>query len=450
MMNIWPPASVDWAGTFDPQNLPIYAYYDWVKYSSYTPGVGDNFTLQWTDDFDSWNTSRWAKATHTFDGNNCDFIPNNAVFQDGYMILCLTTPTEVGYSGAPVPDQDQDAAYIAWARSYPGQIKIYFSEEVEKSSAETLSHYTVPGLDLLSATLLSDGRTVLLSAENVDLTKNYNLVVQGVKDLAEPANIMELAFTVIKKPVILPARLNVGGPAWENYLADQSFQGVLEYGHVGGQAVTHSPSLEIAGTGEDELFRTEQRGLSFFSIRVKNGLYRVTLKFAETEYNSQGMRVFHILAEGNLYASDFDIYQEAGANTATEKILENVLVEDGILDIYLKQRSGETALSGIQVEEMVTALPRGERKPAHFRWHIYPNPFNSSTVIFYDLPRPGPVNIILYDITGRYIDKPVKGFQPAGPHRTRIDLSGYSTGIYLVQLTVGNLFTETRKILYTK
>jgi len=53
MMNIWPPDNVGWAGTFDPDVLPVYAYYDWVKYYSYTPGSGANFTLQWTDDFTS-------------------------------------------------------------------------------------------------------------------------------------------------------------------------------------------------------------------------------------------------------------------------------------------------------------------------------------------------------------------------------------------------------------
>ena len=67
MMNIWQPAYVDWAGAFDPASLPVYAYYDWVKYYAYTPGTGDNFTIQWTDDFNSFNGARWQKATHSWD-----------------------------------------------------------------------------------------------------------------------------------------------------------------------------------------------------------------------------------------------------------------------------------------------------------------------------------------------------------------------------------------------
>ncbi len=104
MMNIWQPDYPDWVGPFNPTNLPIYAYYDWVSYAAYTPGDGttgtnNGFTPVWHDDFDSWDTDRWQKATHTWNGNNCDFIPENVVFNNGYMVLCMTTPTNTGYSG---------------------------------------------------------------------------------------------------------------------------------------------------------------------------------------------------------------------------------------------------------------------------------------------------------------------------------------------------------------
>lgn len=104
MMNIWPPAYVDWVGTLNPGQLPSYAFYDWFRYYAYVPGTGNtgtdnDFILLWEDNFDTWNSTRWQKASHTWDGNNSDFTPANAVFQDGYFILCLTTPTNTGYNG---------------------------------------------------------------------------------------------------------------------------------------------------------------------------------------------------------------------------------------------------------------------------------------------------------------------------------------------------------------
>ena len=107
MMNIWQSTSTSWVGQFDSDILPVYAFYDWVKYYAYVPGSGNtgtdnDFILLWTDNFDFYDTARWTKATHTWNGNNADFIHANVVFQSGYMILCLTTPSNTGYSGDPL------------------------------------------------------------------------------------------------------------------------------------------------------------------------------------------------------------------------------------------------------------------------------------------------------------------------------------------------------------
>ena len=107
MMNIWQSTSVEWAGSFSTSTLPTYAYYDWVKYYLWVDGTGNagtnnDFILLWEDNFDSWDTNRWGKATHTWDGNNADFIHDNVVFMSGYMILCLSTPSATGYNGGPL------------------------------------------------------------------------------------------------------------------------------------------------------------------------------------------------------------------------------------------------------------------------------------------------------------------------------------------------------------
>ena len=125
MMNIWQPTWVDWVGEFDSDILPVYAFYDWVKYYAYVPGSGNtgtdnNFILLWEDDFDSWNTERWQKATHTFDNNNVDFIEENVVFQYGHMILCMTTPSNTGYNGDPLDIELNDVpGPISIGNAYP-------------------------------------------------------------------------------------------------------------------------------------------------------------------------------------------------------------------------------------------------------------------------------------------------------------------------------------------
>lgn len=94
--NIWASTSVAWAGTWDESVLPQYQFVNWVKYYKYEDS---SFVLNWTDDFDLYNSSRWAKANWTFDGNRVDFEPNNVVYKDGMLVLCLTKENETGFHG---------------------------------------------------------------------------------------------------------------------------------------------------------------------------------------------------------------------------------------------------------------------------------------------------------------------------------------------------------------
>ncbi len=103
--NLWPTNIVSWAGPFDERLLPIYQYVDWVKFSRYEDG---RFVHEWTDDFDTFDQTRWSKADWTFDVNMADFAPQNVTTRDGYLILGLTHADESGrFDGASPTDEDR-------------------------------------------------------------------------------------------------------------------------------------------------------------------------------------------------------------------------------------------------------------------------------------------------------------------------------------------------------
>jgi beta-glucanase (GH16 family) len=104
--NAWASDSSGWAGALDDTALPAYQFVDWIKYYRYENG---QFVLDWTDDFDSFDSSRWSKANWTFDGNLVDFDPANAVVQDGTLILAITKEGATGISGT-VPGSDSGCA----------------------------------------------------------------------------------------------------------------------------------------------------------------------------------------------------------------------------------------------------------------------------------------------------------------------------------------------------
>ena len=65
---------------------------------------------------------------------------------------------------------------------------------------------------------------------------------------------------------------------------------------------------------------------------------------------------------------------------------------------------------------------------------VYPNPFNSSTNITFNLPEVTDVTIALYDLAGRQVVHQVSDNTPVGQHTLTIDGSALSSGVYLMQL----------------
>jgi len=83
----------------------------------------------------------------------------------------------------------------------------------------------------------------------------------------------------------------------------------------------------------------------------------------------------------------------------------------------------------------------------------YPNPFNPSTNIQYQLPAAAEVRIEIYNITGRLIQKVVDKRQNAGTYTQRIDMSAFSSGIYIIRMRAKSddqSFTKTSKMTLIK
>ena len=93
--------------------------------------------------------------------------------------------------------------------------------------------------------------------------------------------------------------------------------------------------------------------------------------------------------------------------------------------------------------------------PTEFALHNnYPNPFNPTTTISYDLPQDGSVRLIIYDVMGREVTRLVNGFTPAGYHSVRWDArnkmgENVSAGVYFYHLQSG-AFVKTQKMVLLK
>ncbi len=79
----------------------------------------------------------------------------------------------------------------------------------------------------------------------------------------------------------------------------------------------------------------------------------------------------------------------------------------------------------------------------------YPNPFNSTARIRYDLLQAGRVELTLYDLQGRLVKTLVDEIVGAGRHEVRAEGAGLASGTYFVRLQT-RTNTQTEKILLLK
>jgi photosystem II stability/assembly factor-like uncharacterized protein len=79
----------------------------------------------------------------------------------------------------------------------------------------------------------------------------------------------------------------------------------------------------------------------------------------------------------------------------------------------------------------------------------FPNPFNPSTNIEFDLPKYGFVTLEIYDVNGRTIDKLVNTNMNAGHYQIRWDASNYSSGVYFYKIST-NDFKDIKRMMLVK
>ena len=80
-------------------------------------------------------------------------------------------------------------------------------------------------------------------------------------------------------------------------------------------------------------------------------------------------------------------------------------------------------------------------------WSNYPNPFNPSTEIRYELPVSGHVFLAVYDATGKEVAILVDGFQEAGRFDARFDGAQLASGVYFYRLETASMSIMKQMIL---
>ncbi len=124
---------------------------------------------------------------------------------------------------------------------------------------------------------------------------------------------------------------------------------------------------------------------------------------------------------------------QSGNSFQVTATTQQALVQPGSFHIYSTKQYPKPALD-VQVsnETAENGAPKAFRlNPA------YPNPFNPSTTITYDMAQAGPVRIEVLDLLGRSVAILSNGNQPAGTHTLQWNASRLGSGMYLIRMQAG-------------
>ena len=255
-----------------------------------------------------------------------------------------------------------------------------------------------------------------------------------------------------KRQLSFPLRVNNAGGEFGDYEADQLWSSSVEFGHMNGNyQVTEQ---EIDNTDQDLLYRESLNRIVAYKVRVPQGVYSVTMKLSENHYDEAGDRSFDIFVEDSLMVSNLDVYALAGQNNAFDTTISEVVVDDGILDLYfsaVKYGAGyEYAgpfLNGIEIN-LVQELSSDIIQTRDFSINSpYPNPFNNKLTIPIEVKKHGEVRIEIFNISGQLLDVIHRGHLATGNYELIWDAKNYSSGLYIIQTSLNNKIKYEKTIL---
>ena len=79
----------------------------------------------------------------------------------------------------------------------------------------------------------------------------------------------------------------------------------------------------------------------------------------------------------------------------------------------------------------------------------FPNPFNSTTTIRYELPELANVTLKVYNILGEEVNTLVNEQKEAGRYQVQFNAGNLASGVYIYRISTGK-FTASKKLILMK
>jgi hypothetical protein len=183
------------------------------------------------------------------------------------------------------------------------------------------------------------------------------------------------------------------------------------------------------------------------SFSANASLDKVTLNWTTaTESNNRGFEIQRKFDDNNWIVVAFKNGNGTATNTNYYSFTDNISeLNSGIISYRLRQVdfNGQSEFSPVVLVDNL--IPEKFSMSQNF-----PNPFNPSTVIKYQVPHNSFVTMKVYNSLGQEVAALVNGMVNAGSYEVQFHSSDLSSGVYYYIIKAGENFVQTRKMILMK
>ena len=224
-----------------------------------------------------------------------------------------------------------------------------------------------------------------------------------------------------------------------------------------------SPCIDVGttdtdGNGTDDIF-------DFYGYAPDMGAHEFLTSTEGLQYFIQGTQVilaWNPMEDIQYYLIERSTDENFESDVMSQYITQPTYTDDDLdynvmyyyrVSGFIGYWSGWSNVVSVMIETVSTDEENG--LPKAFAVHQnFPNPFNPTTTLRYDLPEDGMVNVTIYDMMGRIVNHLVNGHQSAGYKTTEWNGTNsmgepVSAGMYLYQINAGQ-FQQTKKMILLK
>ncbi|MEQ9308001.1 MAG: T9SS type A sorting domain-containing protein [Balneolaceae bacterium] len=435
--------------------------YNGVVYDGYSTSVDGNNNLDRNNSHEVYLSSTSARWWDASGGSYTAVLENTSSTSTKYVYnLAQTTSGESTISWTVGMENN------AWDYAAPSSGKFYGS--VDYTPYQTTQMFgSVGPRGSVPFNLISNQPTIGIE-QNVLSAAQLNVSLEGMESddqkddyLSVRKEIITLIGQIQNDPVAndIPKKLN-GLIGYYNALPKNNrsefdhvksmIKGFVSEAHMNGGSVSQNERLasETALMLEaNQLLIEGMPDQAFSKIESANG------KFSNIDVEREaGFVEAEALTQLGEYVKAIKVYEKL--TILSERGVDPRNTRTGFTDeIQALEELIEESKVGTEAEDS-KVKPNSEITkevlPTEFKLNAaYPNPFNPSTVLSFELPEAGKVRVDVYDISGRLVSVLTNQNFQAGVHSLTLDASNLASGVYLVRADIAGTL-QSQKITLIK